>query len=222
MWKTIFYKEWLKIRWFLMAFTVIEIAATGYIFLALKHNLAFTGPRNIWSMILFQEYQFYKILKYIPLTGAVLVALAQYLPEVSGKRLKLTFHLPVDENTSLLVMQAFGTFSLFVAFAILSGLFTALSLIYFPVQLVTGSLITMFPWLLAGFLAYFWVSVIVLEPDWFSRFCYLLIGAALLAICFIPAGTATYGPENRGLGILIFLLGAALLYPGYRFRKGGF
>ena len=221
MWKSICYKEWLKIRWFLIVFTLIGIAVTGYIFLTLKHSFAFTGPRNIWSAVLFQGQQYYKIFKYVPLAGGVIVAFAQYLPEITGKRLKLTFHLPVDENKGLLIMQAFGTFCLIISFLILSGLLGGISLSYFPLQIVTGSTTTVLPWFLAGFSAYFTVSLIILEPSWIYRFCYSLIGISFLAIYFIQAGTATYGPANKGLSVLSILLSVAILFPGYRFRKGG-
>lgn len=196
-------------------------AMVGYLFLALKHSLEFTGPRNIWSSILFQGFQFYKLLKYIPLTGGAIVAAAQYLPEIASKRLKLTFHLPLRENNVLLVMQAFGTFGLVISFSVLLGFFAGFSLKYFPVQMVSDSAVTILPWFLAGFSAYFLVSLIILEPSWFFRFCYSLIGISLLAIHFLPAGTAAYGPANPGLSVLSLLLSVGLLFPAYRFRKGG-
>lgn len=220
MWKSVCYKEWLKIRWFLVIFTLMGIAAIGYMFLSLKHSLAFSGPQNFWSTIVFQGFQFYKLIKYIPLAGGAIVAFAQYLPEIASRRLKLTFHLPLGENNGLLVMQAFGTFGLMISFSVLFGLFTGFSLKYFPVQLVSDSAITALPWFLAGFSGYFFVSLIILEPSWIFRFFYSLIGFSFLAIHFLPAGTAAYGPANAGLSALSLLLSVGLLFPAYRFRKG--
>lgn len=204
-----------------MAFTLIGIAVIGYIFLALNHSFAFSGARNIWSAVLFQGQQYNKIFKYVPLAGGAIVAFAQFLPEIAGKRLKLTLHLPVNEDKGLLIMQAFGTLCLIISFAILYGLLGGWGLAYFPAQMVTDSAITVLPWFLAGFSAYFLVSLIILEPAWIYRFFYSLIGISFLAIHFLPAGTAAYRPANLGLLVLSIFLSVALLFPAYRFRKGG-
>lgn len=204
-----------------MAFTLVGIAVIGYIFIALKHSFVFSGDQNIWSAVLFQGQQYYKIFKYVPLAGGAIVAFAQFLPEIASKRLKLTFHLPLNEDKGLLIMQVFGNFCLIISFSVLYGLFGGWGLAYFPAQMVTDSTITVLPWFLAGFSAYFLVSLIILEPAWIYRFFYSLIGISFLAIHFIPSGTATYGPANTGLSVLCILLSVALLFPGYRFRKGG-
>lgn len=220
MWKSVFYKEWLKIRWFVVGYTLLGILGIGYLFLALKHNFAFSGGKNVWNSVLFQEYQFYSLLKYVPLAGGLAIAVAQYLPETINKRLKLTFHLPLAENKALLLMQAFGAGCLLISFMIFCGLFTGFSLIYFPIQMVSDSVTTIFPWLLAGFAAYFIVALIILENNQIFRFGYLLIGCFFLTIYLNSAGTAAYAPANSGLFILTALLSIAFVFSAYRFRKG--
>lgn len=220
MWKSIFYKEWLKIRWFIVGYTLLGILCIGYLFLALKHNFAFTGGKNVWNATLFQGHQFYSLFKYVPLAGGLVIAIAQYLPETINKRLKLTFHLPLAENNGLLLMQAFGAGCLLIAFLIFGGLFTGFSLIYFPIEIVADAIITILPWLLAGFAAYFIAALIVLEPNRVFRFFYSLVGGFFLTIYFASAGTAAYGPANSGLLVLTTLLSIAFVFPAYRFRKG--
>jgi len=216
----VFYKEWLKLRWFLLLYTLLGIIAITYIFLALKHSFDFSGIRNIWGAILFQGNQFYEIFKFVPLAGGVIVALAQYLPEISNKRIKLAFHLPLEENKVLLAMQALGAGCLFIAFLIFIGLIGFISLAYFPIEIVGDSVVTILPWLLAGFSAYFIVAFVVLEPSWVFRFLYSLIGTSFLFIHFLPAGIAGYGPATTGLSVLCVLLACSSLFTGYRFRKG--
>ena len=220
MWKSVFYKEWLKVRWFIVGYTLLGVLGIGYLFLALKHNFAFTGGKNVWNAVLFQGYQFYSLFKYVPLIGGLAIAIAQYLPETVNKRLKLTFHLPLAENKVLLLMQAFGAGSLLVSFLIFGGLLSGFSLIYFPIEMVADIVITILPWLLSGFAAYFIVVLIILEPKWIFRFGYSVIGCFFLTIYFVSAGTAAYVPVNSGLLVLTALLSIAFVFPAYRFRKG--
>lgn len=220
MWKAIFYKEWLKIRWFLFGYTLIGVLGIGYLFLVLKHNFEFKGGKNVWNAVLFQGHQFYSLFKYVPLAGGLIIAIAQYWPETVNKRLKLTFHLPFAENKVLLLMQAFGAGNLLISFSVFFGLLTGFSLIYFPVEMVADSAITILPWLLAGFAAYFIVALVVLEPNRVFRFCYSLIGGFFLTIYFASAGTTAYAPANSGLFVMTALLGIAFVFSAYRFRKG--
>ena len=221
MWKSVFYKEWLKIRWFIVVYTLLGILVIGYIFLALKHNFAFTGGKNVWNAALFQGQLFYGFLKFVPLAGGLTIAAAQYLPETINKRLQLTFHLPLAENKVMLLMQAFGAGSLLISFLIFGGLFTGFSLIYFPIQMVADSLTTILPWLLAGLAANFILAQIILEPNRIFRFFYSLLGGFFLTIYFASSGTATYAPANTGLFFLTAMLSIVFVFSAYRLRKGG-
>lgn len=220
MWKFVFYKEWLKIRWFIIGYTLLGVLCIGYLFLTLKHSFAFSGGKNVWNAVLFQGLQFYSLFKYVPLAGGLTIAVTQYLPETVNKRLKLSFHLPLAENNVLMLMQAFGAGCLLISFLVFCGLFTCISLIYFPIQMVTDSVITILPWLLSGFAAYFMVALIILEPNRIFRFCYSLVGGFFLTIYFNSAATAAYAPANSGLFILTSLLSIAFVFSAYRFRKG--
>ncbi len=220
MWKSVFYKEWLKIRWFIFGYTLLGILGIGYLFLALKHNFAFSGGKDVWNTALFMGYQFYSLLKYVPLAGGLIIAVAQYLPETINKRLKLTFHLPLAENKVLLLMQAFGAGCLLISFSIFGGLFGGFSLVYFPIEIVTDTVVTILPWLFAGFAAYFMVALIVLETNRIFRFCYSLVGCFFLTIYFNSTDTAAYAPANSVLFILTALLSIGFVFSAYRFRKG--
>jgi predicted CDP-diglyceride synthetase/phosphatidate cytidylyltransferase len=220
MWKSVFYKEWLKIRWFIVGYVILGVLGIGYLFMTLKHSFAFTGGKNVWSAVLFQGLQFYSLFKYVPLAGGLTIAITQYLPEAINKRLKLSFHLPLAENKVLMLMQAFGAGCLLISFLVFCGLFAGISLIYFPIQMVADSVITIFPWLLSGFAVYFMVALIILEPNRISRLCYSLCGGLFLTIYYNSAGTAAYAPANSGLFILTAFLSMGFVFSAYRFRKG--
>ena len=172
MWKSILYKEWLKIRWFAIIYAALGVLVVGNIFLKVQHDFEFSKAANYWYSILFHGNRFYEysLFKFVPLGGALAIALAQYFPETVNKRIKLTFHLPVNENKALLVMMLFGTFCLFAIAAIQVLFFTGLSLLYFPAEIIQSALISVAPWFLCGFAVYFLSALIVLEPVWKYRF----------------------------------------------------
>ena len=54
MWKSIIYKEWLKVRWFFLVFTGLGILAIGNIFLKVQHDFKFNDANNYWYYVLFR------------------------------------------------------------------------------------------------------------------------------------------------------------------------
>jgi hypothetical protein len=220
MWKSIVYKEWLKIRWFLIGFTILAMLGLGYMFLKLEHGFAFSGGKNVWYNILFLGIQFFSYFKFIPLLGGIIIGVTQYFPETVNSRIKLTFHLPLDENKVLLMMHIFGIASLFFSYLILLVALVSLSSIYFPSQMIIESVVSVFPWFLAGFVAYFFVALIVLEPVWIYRVFYTLVAGFFVTIYLKSPMIAAYGPAIPGLLVLTILLSVALLFSAYRFRKG--
>lgn len=220
MWKSVFYKEWLKIRWFWLGYTTMAIFVILYLFLTVKHSFAFTGGKNTWNNILFLGNQFFSPLKFVPLAGGLAVALAQYFPETVNKRIKLTLHLPIKDNKVLLLMHSFGGACLMISYILTCGLFAGFGLVYFPVQIVTSCMISIFPWFLAGLTGYFLIALIVLEPNWKFRIYYSLIGGFFLSIYLKSTVLAGYSHANSGLFILTALLSVVFLFSAYRFKKG--
>ena len=222
MWKSILYKEWLKIRWFAIIYAALGVLVVGNIFLKVQHDFEFSEAANYWYSILFHGNRFYEysLFKFVPLLGALAIALAQYFPETVNKRIKLTFHLPVNENKALLVMVLFGAFCLFAIAAIQVLLFTGLSLLYFPAEIIQLALISVAPWFLCGFAVYFLIALIVFEPVWKYRFLYLLVAATFVPIYLQSAAARAYSPALPLLILPTVLLSVVLLFSGYRFRKG--
>jgi hypothetical protein len=220
MWKSVIYKEWLKVRWFLIIFTGLGILGVGNIFLKVQHDFTFNAANNFWYGILFQGYQYFSYLKFLPVVGALAIAVAQYFPETVNKRIKLTFHLPLNENKILIMMMLFGTACLVVSFGIIFLLFVGLSTIYFPSDIIFPVVISITPWFLAGFAIYYLLALIILEPVWIYRFLYLVVAAAFVPIFMEASLSGGYAPANPVLLVLVLILSIALLFSGYRFRKG--
>ncbi len=220
MWKSVIYKEWLKIRWFLIGFTALGILSIGYISLKVQHDFTFYEGKNYWYSILFMGYQYFSYMKFLPLAGAIAIGIAQYFPETINKRIKLTFHLPIKENKVLMMMHAFGTASILAAYLLILLVFFGLSKVFFATEMVDAAIISVFPWFLAGLTAYFLIALIVLEPIWKYRAFYFVTGAFFITIYLKSAVTAGYAPVNLTLFVLTAILSIALIFSAYRFRKG--
>lgn len=220
MWKSVIYKEWLKIRWFLIGFTALGIIGVGYVFLKVQHDITFMEGKNYWYRILFMGFQYFSYLKFLPLFGAVAIGVAQYFPETINKRIKLTFHLPLKENKVLLMMHAFGTLSLLVSYLLIFIVFFGLSKAFFATEIVNATIISIIPWFLAGLTAYFVIALVVLEPIWKYRAYYLITGGFFITIYLKSVVTAGYEPVNLPLFGLTACMSIALIFSAYRFRKG--
>ena len=220
MWKSLVYKEWLKVKWFVILFTAAGLLTVGYIFLRVQHDFTFNEAKNYWHLILFQKFQFFSSLRFVPVAGALAVAVAQYFPETVNKRIKLTFHLPANENNVLLMMMFFGTICLLACYSLVVVLFLALSMLFFPSEIIWTALVSITPWFLAGLAVYYLVALIVLEPVWKYRFFYFVVAVAFVPLYFEPAVAGGYAPAIPLLFVLAVVLSIAILFSGYRFRKG--
>ncbi len=218
--KSLLYKEWIKIRVVAVAALGISIVALANIFLKVRHDILFTDAANYWYSFLFRGASYFDILRYMPLLFGLAVALAQYVPEIVNRRIKLTFHLPMSENGVLIRMHLFGTAVLTLLLILTLGLFSAGSAIFFPANIVKASVVTMLPWFMGGVATYFLVALILLEPVWLYRGLYTLIAAGYITFYYKGAAIEAYRPMLLPLALITILIGSVVLFSGYRFRKG--
>ncbi len=220
MFKSIIYKEWIKTRWFLLILTVLGLLAVGNIFLKVQHAITFNEAHRYWYLIMFQGQVYFKSLKFVPLAIGLVIALAQYIPEITDKRIKLAFHLPVNENKILLMMLGYGFLTLVVSFALIYIMFLSLSYYYFPVEIVQPALSSITPWFMAGLAAYFLGALITLEAIWKYRIAYVLAAAAFIMLYFEYSVAGGSAMINWKLIVLTLAISFSLTFSAYRFRKG--
>jgi len=220
MWKSIIYKEWIKTKWFFIIAAVLGVLVVGYIFIKVQHDFKFNDPNNYWYVILFMKVKYFSILKFLPLVIGLAISVAQYFPETVNKRIKLTFHLPINENKVLVIMMMFGTVSLLASYVLLTSIFYVFSTIFFPSDIILPALVTITPWYLAGFAIYYLAGFIILEPVWKYRFLYTIFAASIFPVFLESAIAGGTAPANLFLVILVVGLSISLLFSGYRFRKG--
>ncbi len=220
MYKAIFYKEWLKIRWALMIFLLLGVFALVNIFLNVRYGVRFMDAHDYWYRIIIQGSNYAASLKYIPLFAGLGLAIAQYFPEVLNQRIKLTFHLPIRENKVLLMQQGFGLAALIVLFLIYLAVFFIGSAIFFPSEVINMILVTIMPWFLGGLAAYSLVGLIMLEPLWLYRVLYAVIAYGFVSRFYIQAVPMAYSNMLWFFSLTAVLTVILVLFSGYRFRKG--
>ncbi len=220
MYKAIFYKEWLKIRWVVFGSIIMVIGFLSYVNLNVRQFFTMNDPINVWIFFIQQKALYYTVLKYIPVILAIVLALVQFFPEMTKNRYRLTFHLPFNETISLFLMVAVGLLvMLLISILYIIGL-SITGTIYFPIELTTSSLITVTPWLLAGFITYLGMSSIVVDPSWKYRLVYMLLFAPFIQSLFLEKIYCQY-TRSIGLYLLFSILYIPIIiFPGYRLRKG--
>lgn len=220
MFKSIVYKEWIKIRLVVWVALGLSLVALANIFLKVRHDILFVDAANYWYSFLFRGSTYFGILKFFPFVAGLTIAVAQYFPETVNKRIKLTFHLPVSENGVLISMHLFGALVLTGLLLVVLGFFTAGSGIFFPGNIIRASLLTMLPWFLGGIATYFLVALVLLEPMWIYRGLYAAVAAGFVTIFYSGAAIGAFKPVLFPLALITVLLSCVVLFSGYRFRKG--
>jgi len=102
MFKSLIFKEWLKIRWASAAVFLVFLLMLGYIYINTAYYMRFIEPTGMWYNVVIRGMIFYGGLYiYLPLFAGILIGITQFVPEIIANRLKLTLHLPMKENTIL-------------------------------------------------------------------------------------------------------------------------
>ena len=188
----IYYKEWIKTRWYLLLALVITLCFSGYLILRLDRAIELKGIAHVWEVMLSRDAIFIDPIKYVPLLTGILLAIVQFLPEMYHKCLKLTLHLPCSHLRLTNSMLGYGVAALLVCFGLnLLALYLYLQHGFAP-ELVSRILMTSLPWFLAGICAYLMVAWVVLEPTWKMRIVNLVISALALKIFYISGEPEAY------------------------------
>ena len=218
--KAIFYKEWIKMRWFCLVAALFLAGFTAYALLRVQRVITFKGAAHIWEVMLEKEVVFIDILQYLPVLLGVLLALVQFIPEMTHKRLKLTLHLPFPQRKMILLMTGMGL----AALAVLSAVQAFVLWCYFHTllapELVSRILLTSLPWYLAGLALYPLAAWVCLEPTWRRRVADILVAVGVCRLFFLSETPQAYD------GMLPWLLALRLcvlffpLLSVYRFKQG--
>ena len=81
----IFYKEWIKTRWYLLLAGVVTLGFAGYSMLRINRVVELKGVEHVWEVMLQRDAVFVDLLQYIPLLVGLLLAVVQFVPEMHRK-----------------------------------------------------------------------------------------------------------------------------------------
>jgi hypothetical protein len=220
MYQSIIYKEWIKTRTTVAVLSALFLGTGIYSFMKTGENIRLLGLVNLWEEAIQKDPVMFPYFKYLPLLAGVLSAIAQYVPELQFKRLKLTLHLPLNENKIVFTMLLYGFgVVLLLSFLTLGLLLLGLSK-YFPAEIVGASFQQMLPWFLAGPAAYLITSWICLEPQWKRRILNAIPGIITLSCFFWKAKSGAYQPFDPYLTGLIIAAFSFAFYSTARFKEG--
>ncbi len=220
MWISFFFKEWLKIRLVFFVSLVAVIASLVIVYSQVNSDMISVSANEYMRRILFERHIFYSLLKYIPLVSGVMTGVSQFLPERVDNRIKLTLHLPLKEEVMGLVMILFGALALITVYAVMAGMFLLAGSFFFPKEILVVSLLTIMPWCIAGFGAYFLTALVIFEPLVRCRITYAIIGCVFTSVFFLHWRAGAYIHAIFPLTILVAVSSISVLFALLRYRKG--
>ena len=218
--KALVFKEWLKIRWAGLIMLAIFMLLTIKMTLTISYAIRIMGANNYWYEIITKGFLFFNDFLYIPVLTGIVIAAFQFFPEITENRLKLTLHLPMKENAILMYMTFLGavTVLLITGFAVI--VVSVITIIYFPVEVYYGVLLTITPWLFSGLVGYFATCTVFVEPIWLKRIFFIIISLEFIDALLGP-NHFNYFQNTLPLFLIISLFfSITILFSGHRFRKG--
>lgn len=216
----IFYKEWIKTRWYWLLALILSTGFAGYAMLRIARVYSLKGAEHLWIVMLQRDAIFVDLLQFVPLFIGLAFALVQYVPEMHHKSFKLTLHLPIRATRAVIAMLSFGSVLLIATFAIsIILMWGYLQSILVP-ELWQHIICSTLPWYLAGLAAYLLTAWIALEPTWKLRVLNGVVALLLLWIYFISPAPESYNGFLPLLTVVTLSYGLLSMLSLTRFRDG--
>lgn len=218
--KAIFYKEWIKTRWFYILLICSTLGFSIYSILRVNRAIDLKGASHIWEVMISRDVIFIDMLQYIPLIAGIVMAIVQFAPEMYHKSIKLTLHLPYSSIKMIYIMLLAGSTLLLSGFLINIIVLNSYFSVVLPPELKWHILNTSFVWYLAGLAGYFLTSWITLEPAWKMRLANLVVALLLIKVYFISDTPEAYNSFLPYLAIYTFMMASLSLLSILRFKMG--
>ena len=218
--KALLYKEWLKTRRVFWVALAVAMALSIYAVIMINRLVSLKGVEHLWLIMLLKDNTFIDIIKYSPAAVGIAIGLSQMVPEMIGKRLKLTLHLPYPQRRLVMIMLATGLAELCVIFVFQAAVIVLRYWSLLPAELVGRVMLTALPWYFAGFTAYLFVTAICLEGTRIMRVILGLLGVATLMIYFLQGAPEAYNGMTVLSVVFICLLVVLSFGSVIRFKEG--
>lgn len=216
--KPIYFKEFLKIRWSWMTLMAFNVLLMAYVCIETRRLFALDHAEMVWYRVMHLNQIHYFHLKYAPALTGMVLAVIQYLPEMTGERLRLSLHLPVSAHRLIMAHVLVGLTAVGMVIALDLGALALVTAIFFPGEAVAVAVWTALPWNLAGLATYLGVTLALLEPNYRVKLFNMAIAAGVAGLFLYPSEPGGYAHLLFFLCLPLLLLIPAVLLPAYRFR----
>ncbi|CAM3997907.1 DUF4857 domain-containing protein [Arcobacter cloacae] len=166
MFKSIFLKEWLKIKYPLFFLLIFSIIILSYFAFDLNFQFSTIEPESMmWYRFIHLEHKPHFILYYFYLFVGIIVATSQFLPEIIQKRVKVTLHLPLNIFQNIFLHLLIGI--IFICSIITLFSISLLRIIsdYYPKEIVQVVFEDSLFFSLISLLTYILISLIIMEQN---------------------------------------------------------
>ena len=214
----ILYKEIVKMRIVWPLLFAFNAAFMGWLFVSVRQLFRADHPEVVWYRVMHLGQVHYTAMRYLPLCVGVAFACLQFLPEMRDERLRLSLHLPTSSNGVILTHLAAGLFVLGIIYLFDTAALLAMTIYYFPAGVVSTTLLTFAPWVLAGVTGYMGTTLALLEPGLKQRVFILAVTAGLVSAMTMRSVPGSFANGLPLFLLVIPLLLIAALLPGYHFR----
>ena len=218
--KAVFFKEWIKTRWFFFIALAVSTGIAVYSILKINKLASIKGAGHLWEVAVTRDALFIDMLEYVPLIVGLIMATVQFVPEMQRKCLKLTLHLPCSQKRMIFSMLLSGLALLLICFIANFTVLCACLPMVFPSQLVSHFTLSALPWYLAGISSYLLTSWIILEPTWKIRIADTAISICVISMYFLAPAPEAYNSFLPYLATYTFLLITLAWISVTRFKSG--
>lgn len=218
MFLSIFIKEFRKLYIFLAGIIVFNLLALGYVYAAMNRLFRMDHAETVWYYTMHIGEIFYSTLTFVPLVSGIIIAAAQFLPEIRNERFRICLHLPVSPHLAVIAHTAAGLAVLFAVFSADAAALVFMIALRFPEEFALRSLLTFLPWLLAGVNGYLGTAFVIMEPSWRLKVFNILISAGFTGIFLMRAEAGGYSEILPLLTLLTCVFALCVLLPAYNFR----
>ncbi len=217
--KSIWLKEYIKLKKILVILLLIHIAVSVYYFITLRGGFEMITPVQIWSDIIAKNSIFFYRYEAVFYGTAITLGVFQFLPEVIKRSFRISCHLPMNEYIMVASTISFSIIFLTLLFVIDTVLICIVSSLFFPYDIYSLIPKVMLYWYLEAILIYMIASILTLEPLWKNkiRIAILIVGIVTLVDVSVYKTDIYYVLIVVGIVLISIPI---IYYPAIRFRKG--
>ncbi len=201
--QAIYAKEWLKLKWYLIALAVTAISSVAYFWFDLNFKFSSIEPASMmWYRFAQIGDKPYDKLAFLFLFSAVIIAVAQFLPETIRNRVRILTHLPCRLQTIVAHHLVVGGLGI-VAISTLAALLIVLVMKqFYPLEIVQIAAKDCFFWSLLGLALYLGLSGAIIERNFWRKSFKLLVP---LVICLLYFKSRYTGEDTILAAIILWL-----------------